>query len=57
MKEKAKAKIRKWMQEGRLSEYKRMDCLFFLCGAMDDISLSEALDAVDEMMVDREIEA
>jgi len=55
MKEKAKEKIRKWIKEGILSEYTRMDCLFMLSGSSMEISLTDALDAVDELMIDNEI--
>lgn len=55
MKEEAKEKIRKWIKEGVLSEYTRMDCLFMLSGSSMDISLTDALDAVDELMMDGEI--
>jgi len=55
MKEKAKEKIRKWIKEGILSEYTRMDCLFMLSGSSLEISLTDALDAVDELMMDNEI--
>lgn len=55
MKEEAKEKIRKWIKEGVLSEYTRMDCLFMLSGSSMDISLTDALDAVEELMMDGEI--
>ena len=55
MKEKAKEKIRKWIKEGILSEYTRMDCLFMLSGSSMEISLTDALDAVDELMINNEI--